>query len=115
MTPPRKPSVASALRQAAAPVEPAAPSKGDFAIHEDDQWRERQRRPSKPARITLNLPPGQNREFQQWILDTAREFGWNSLSQQDTLRAMIRTVLSEPEVAARVRNSLWCEYAYGGD
>lgn len=101
MSPMKKPSAVEASLRAAA-VQPA--QQGDFAIRDDDQWRERQRKEARPARITLNLPADLNREFQVWLLNEAAVIGVPRISQQDALRIIIAAISAgPPEIRDKLR------------
>lgn len=71
-------------------AEPDAPAAGKTAIS------------TKPARVTLNLPPALMRDVERWTVDAAGELDVPRVSIQDAMRAMIRAAVSNSAVTGVV-------------
>jgi hypothetical protein len=69
-------------------AEPDAPAAGKTAIR------------TRPARVTLNLPPSLMRDVERWALDAAESLVMPRVSTQDALRAMIRACLTDDEASS---------------
>jgi hypothetical protein len=59
---------------------------------------------TKPARITLNLPPGLYRQLARWADEAAETMNVPRVGVQDALRAMVSVITGDeaPSCSARV-------------
>jgi hypothetical protein len=67
-------------------AEPDAPEAGKTAIR------------TKPARVTLNLPPSLMRDVEQWTVEAAATMDVPRVSVQDALRGMIRAAVLDKSI-----------------
>jgi len=58
---------------------------------------------SRPARLTLDLAPVQHRALTVWCSDTAYELGLTKVPATSVLRLLVGQLVSDPELAARIR------------
>lgn len=61
---------------------------------------------SKPARVTLNLPPAVMRDIERWAVDAAEELEVARVSVQDALRAMIQAALTDAKARSAALRGL---------
>jgi hypothetical protein len=66
---------------------------------------------SKAVRRTLDLPPTMHAQLTQWCGETAVQLGVARVTGQDTLAALVRRLLSDPELAQQLRADLAEELA----
>jgi hypothetical protein len=80
-------------------AEPDAPPAGKTAIR------------TKPARVTLNLPPELYRQLQRWTDSAAETIDVPRVGVQEAMRAMIRVITSgeAASCSARVQAELRIE------
>jgi len=58
---------------------------------------------SRPARLTLDLAPVQHRALTVWCSDTGYELGLTKLPATVVLRLLIGELVSNPELATRIK------------
>ncbi len=61
---------------------------------------------ARKVRLTVDLMAPEFREFRHWREDTAEELGRAKVTNQDILRILVRQLLSDEELQARVRAQL---------
>ena len=66
---------------------------------------------SRPARLTLDLAPVQHRALTVWCSDTAYELGLTKVPATSVLRLLVGQLVSDPELAARIRTLIPGELA----
>ncbi len=97
--PPSVPKVSSTPEEATpqpagAPVKPATRSSSSRAAR------------VKPVRMTLDLAPALHAEFEDWTTKTSRQAGRGRVVRADVLRVLVRELLKDEELQARVTDAL---------
>ena len=62
--------------------------------------------PARPARVTLNLPPDLYRQLLRWCDTAAEAMDVPRVGVQDALRGIIREVVSNPHISAKMVSSV---------
>jgi hypothetical protein len=57
---------------------------------------------TKPVRVSLDLSPQLYRDLGDWSRDAAESLGRGRVTHADTLRALVRELLSNPALSAKV-------------
>lgn len=85
------------------------------AAEADERDGEQKRKPApspervartKPVRISLDLAPQLYRDLTDWNGHTADALGRSRITHADTLRALVRRLLNDPDLAASVVDDL---------
>ena len=61
---------------------------------------------ARKVRLTVDVMTPEFREFRRWREDTAEELGRATVTNQDILRILVRQLLSDEDLQARVRATL---------
>jgi len=61
---------------------------------------------AKPIRISLDLAPALFDQLTEWRTRAARQLGRGRVTNADALRVLVRTLLSDEELTARVVTTL---------
>lgn len=106
MSPTKRPSAVAGLRRGVAP-----PSAGaaDESIARQLGRVKRHTEQDKTARITLNLTPQMYRDLIRWTDTAAEALDVPRVTVQQALRGMIREVVTEPALSAKIIHGVRAE------
>lgn len=61
---------------------------------------------SKPVRMTVDLPPAQDRNFKRWAAEAADTLGRSRVTKQEVVTALIARLLTDPALAEQIITDL---------